>query len=585
MRVRRWWWIVAIVVAVIGVAVVSTTAAVGVVSERRRILLQHAESEVVSVAESVATMVHDRERDMRNDMSRVIEASKYASHSRERTLELVRSHLIGLNRSTRHYLRLWYLEEGKVVTEVSGFRLSEVPLPKISPAELKEIDKQARANPDSIAGFQASVPIDSPYDSLRLLGLANRRGDSTVVLLVNMRSVFDALQARATLPGLDLWVVDLDGSVLVDPESPWHKEVLAAIRSGPPNGQTRLGPSPSLWPFSTEGLESQILAWRTVAGQPFPWATAVAAPLDSVTGEVHAVAAVALLLASLVLMGVLTVAALLFYLANRQVQLKERLESLAMIDTLREQLLHLEKLSTIGQVAAGVAHEMGTPLGVIAIRIEQMLERATDDKQKSALTVMREQIDRINRIIRSLLDSSRPTAARMQPLSVRDATRQVAELVAQRYEAKKIKLTVEVPEQMQVFANPDQFQQVCLNLLVNAGDACRPGDHVVVRALETPDDSGRVAVEIADSGPGIPEAVMPSIFEPFFTTKPPGEGTGLGLTIVREIMQRHEGKVELKSGGAGTHAVTWWHVQDPQHEAASDRNRPQAISALEKVGA
>ena len=564
MRRRRWWWIVGVVLAVIGVAIGSTVAAVSLVTSRRHILTKQAETEVVAVADAVATVVRDRERDISKDMSRLIDASEHASHSRERTLEIVRSHLIGLNRSTRHYLRLWYMEQGRVVTEVSGFRQSEESIPRVSTAELKEVDMDARSSPGVIASFQAILPVDSPYASLRLLALSNKAGEVSVVILVNMDSLFDALQARATLPNLDLWVVDRDGSLLVDPESTSQKEVLDTLRGAQPNGMKRLGPEPSLWPFSSTGLDSQIMVWRTISAQPFPWVTAVAAPLETVTQEVHTMAAVVLLVAALVLMLATVVAGWMFYLANRQAQYRERLRALATIDQLRDQLLHLEKLSTIGQVAAGLAHEMGTPLGVIAIRIEQLLERASDDRQKSALTVMREQIERINRIIRQLLDSSRPTAARMQEISVHDTVSQVAELVSQRYEAHKIGLHVRVGEAVRAFANPDQFQQVILNLLVNAGDACRPGDKVEIRIAESKDEAGRIGVEVVDTGPGIPADVLPSVFEPFFTTKPPGEGTGLGLTIVREILERHHGKIELRSSPNGTRAVSWWHIRDPQ---------------------
>ncbi len=555
-------WTFGLTFGVLGVTIAAIVAAVELITERRAILIKHVESEAVAAAEAVASVVSERERDIRNDLHRVIDARKHAA-TRERQLEIVRSHLIGMNRSSRRYLRLWYLEEGEVVTEVSGFLASDVPLPKVSSAELKEVDMEACASPGTIAGFQATVPAGSPYDSLRLIALSDKEGEASVVMLVNMDVLFDALQARATL-GLDLWVVDVDGSVLVDPDSPWHQEVLAAIASKP-NGQIRMGAPPSLWPFSNRGLASQVLVWRSIAGQPLPWITAVAAPLDPVTRQVHAVASVAMLVAALVLTLSISVAGLLFYFWNRQAQLKESLATLNTIDRLREQLLHLEKLSTIGQVAAGLAHEMGTPLGVIAIRIEQLLEKVSDERQKNALAIMRGEIDRINRIMRQLLDSSRPAAARMSELGVREAALQVAELMAERYRKRKIDLSVEVPPETRIVANPDQFQQVMLNLMVNACDACRAADKVKVVLQPRVDQEGRVGIGVADSGPGVPQEIGSRVFEPFFTTKPKGEGTGLGLTIVREIMERHRGRVEFVSGAQGTTVTTWWPM--PQRNA------------------
>ncbi|MBN1962984.1 MAG: HAMP domain-containing histidine kinase [Deltaproteobacteria bacterium] len=569
---RPWIWLIGSLIVTVSITSAAFIAVNNLLEERRKYLVQETQDRVVMSLKTVASLVNERGRDIRNDMKLVIDARHRVQQSPQK-IEIVRSHLIALNRSTRNYLRLWHLEDGKIIQEISGFRTYDKPLPDVPISEIVEIDERARNNPGVIAAMQALIPIDSPYNCLRLLGLASKDGKGSVLVLLNMDAAFDSLQRRASLPGLDLYVVDTDGSFLVDPESTRNAEVLSNLLTRQSDGQALLGELPSLWPFSEQGLNAQVLAWRTTAGQPFPWIAAVAAPLADVARQIHQLGVTVLFIAALVLMLAAASAALIFWLVSRESQIKARLEHQNMIERLRAQLLHLEKLSTIGQVAASLAHEMGTPLGVIALRVDQLIEQNTEPKQHTTLAVMRDEIERINRIMRQILDASRPASTEKSKVFITHALNQLANLVGRRYDSCGIKLDIEVNDDDQIFANPDQFVQVLLNILVNANDACSRGDRVLVRTCPKPDMQGRLGIEIIDTGKGIKSEVLPSVFEPFFTTKNKGEGTGLGLTIVREIMQQHDGLVEVFSTEKGTRVVTWWpqnstapQDQDKQHE-------------------
>jgi len=578
-HIRRLGWRLPFSVVIVTLAAMTAWISTGAIKDRRTRLLQQEERDIVASVDHVAALVNDRAQDIRNDMTQACEVRQHAEHSRTLRLELVRSHLIALNRSGKHYLKLWYLEKSVVATEVSGLGASQLPVPQIPQSEVDEIDARARANPGTIVAMQALVPLDSPYDSLRLLGLATHDGDATVEFLVNMDAVFDSLQRRAHLPNLDLWVIDSDKSVLVDPDSPHRTEVLTTVLHSTKNGTALLGQVPSIWPFSDHGADTEMIAWRTSQSQPFPWVTAVAEPLEGITTALHELATKILFAGTLALMALGLVAGALFWQAGQQAVLRERVHTLSTIDRLREQLLHLEKLSTLGQVAAGLAHEMGTPLGVIAIHIEKMLDRSQDQAQHKTLTVMKEQIARIDRIMRHVLQSARPATVELGEVSLRRVVQQVAELVAHNYDRRGIMLETGATGDWSVFGNEGQIEQVLLNLLVNACDACRPGDRVVVRVLAGLDSEGRRGVEVADTGPGIATEAMPRVFEPFFTTKSPGQGTGLGLSIVKEIVEHHGGRVELTSSQAGTRVTTWWLTQRPPSDVLDTRRALSSAAA------
>jgi signal transduction histidine kinase len=222
-------------------------------------------------------------------------------------------------------------------------------------------------------------------------------------------------------------------------------------------------------------------------------------------------------------------------------------------------LVRAEKLITVGVLSAGIAHEIGSPLAVIRGRAEQVLGHLGEPGPRADdVRVIIKHIDNISSTIRQLLDFSRrqPVAPSAVPLS--DALERARALLQWKLEAKKLKLEIEVDEDLPMLAaDPDQLQQVIVNLLLNACDASESGRSVVVKAAPT--GKRRVAFSVVDQGCGIAAEHMNAVFDPFFTTKKRGEGTGLGLTIAAGIVRDHAGTIDLESvPGAGTTVTVLW---------------------------
>lgn len=242
------------------------------------------------------------------------------------------------------------------------------------------------------------------------------------------------------------------------------------------------------------------------------------------------------------------------------------LDDLSEVRALEGQLLKAEKLATVGVLAAGIAHEVGTPLGVIRGRAEQTLARLGEDHpQAPACRIIIEQIDRIARTIRALLDFSRVQPINLSAVSVDGMVKKIGELLRYELERRRLSLEAEIPEGLpSISANTDQLQQVLLNLVLNALDASTPGEPIRIVAhanTESREGAECVRLEVIDQGIGIPEENLHQVFDPFFTTKKRGQGTGLGLTIVGQIVRSHGAHIELSSDKKrGTRVALWWPV-------------------------
>jgi two-component system, NtrC family, sensor kinase len=244
-------------------------------------------------------------------------------------------------------------------------------------------------------------------------------------------------------------------------------------------------------------------------------------------------------------------------------------ESAARIETL-EQLHHAERLGTVGKLASGIAHELGTPLNIVSGRAQMILsgEVAGPQETTHAARIIVEQVERITRIVRQLLDFCRRSSPQKRAIDVLQVARQTAELLAPLAMKRRVELVCDGPaDPPGTFADPGQLQQALTNLVVNAIQATPRGGHVRIGVEEADHPPSPaiatqpgpyVVIAVEDDGEGIPADRLSSVFDPFFTTKGVGEGTGLGLSVAYGIVQEHGGWIDVQSDpGRGSCFRIW----------------------------
>ncbi len=215
-------------------------------------------------------------------------------------------------------------------------------------------------------------------------------------------------------------------------------------------------------------------------------------------------------------------------------------------DELERRVVQADKLSSVGLLAAGVAHEVNTPLAVISTYAQMLAKQVEGDERKSTLLdKIAKQTFRASEIVNSLLNFSRTGPRKFEEVDLGKVLRETLTLVEHQLEKATIRVELELHEPLPVMrGNPGQLQQVFLNLFLNARDAMEHGGTLQVRAWEG--DQG-VLVEVADTGLGIAAEHLNRIYDPFFTTKATRKGTGLGLSITYGIVRDHGGVIEVDS--------------------------------------
>jgi signal transduction histidine kinase len=210
-----------------------------------------------------------------------------------------------------------------------------------------------------------------------------------------------------------------------------------------------------------------------------------------------------------------------------------------------EQLVRAEKLATAGVLMSGLAHEIGTPLGVLSMRL-QLLRRRFEEGSEETKTVdiLLSQLERVTGLIRQLLDFARAKPMPESAVDVRQILSTVESLLTPMAQRKKSRLQIDAPEGLPpASGNGNGLQQVFLNLVINALQAIDHEDGLV--RLTARAEGSLVRVRVEDNGPGIPEDRRNAIFDPFFTTKKQGEGSGLGLTVVLDLVRRMGGDLRV----------------------------------------
>ncbi len=207
---------------------------------------------------------------------------------------------------------------------------------------------------------------------------------------------------------------------------------------------------------------------------------------------------------------------------------------------MNERLIYSEKMAAVGQLAAGVAHEINTPLGII-LGYTQLLRETRDERE---LAIIEEQVRACQRLISDLLLFSRDSAPREEEVDLNDIVHQVIEMTYPAYQKKGVEVELQLSRLFPLMGDKDRLRQVVLNLLNNAYDALKGEGRILVRTYSR---GKRVILEVGDTGEGIPFSIRSRIFEPFFTTKPPGKGTGLGLFVTYGLVKEHGGEIEVFS--------------------------------------
>ncbi len=229
------------------------------------------------------------------------------------------------------------------------------------------------------------------------------------------------------------------------------------------------------------------------------------------------------------------------------------------------ELLRSEKLASLGQLAAGVAHEVNNPLAGILVYIKLLLKKYRQNKlqteeTEAQLEKIAKETERCSRIIKNLLDFSRQTEVTLRPVDMNKAVEAALAIVGHQISLEDIRLEKELGRKLpSVLGDFDQIQQALMNVILNAAQAMPSGGLLTIATSAAEgikigkSPKKAIRIDISDTGVGISKESLDKLFTPFFTTKEKGKGVGLGLSVVHGIIERHRGKIEIKSDrGAGT---------------------------------
>jgi PAS domain S-box-containing protein len=237
------------------------------------------------------------------------------------------------------------------------------------------------------------------------------------------------------------------------------------------------------------------------------------------------------------------------------------------------QLIQSEKMAAIGQLAAGIAHEIRNPLGIIMNALYDLAELLPNPEPevREDLQIARVEMARVQEIINNLLEFSRDNKTEVQSVDVNGLIARTLKLMNKYLQNNGVRAATDLGDVPPCDANENGMRQVLLNLITNAVQAMPEGGELRIQTASAPGD--RVRIVVADNGLGIPPERLGKIFDPFFTTKEAGEGTGLGLSVVHSVIKNSRGRIDVASTpGRGTTFV----IELPAHGAALERAEARA---------
>lgn len=248
----------------------------------------------------------------------------------------------------------------------------------------------------------------------------------------------------------------------------------------------------------------------------------------------------------------------------------------------RGEALRAEQLAAVGQLAAGLAHELRNPLMSMKLLVQSAVADGDEPQLSSRdLSILEDEIGRLEQLVQTFLDFARPPVPQPQPLDLGEVAASVAEFVSRRADRQQIRIAMRrghSPNRIE--ADPGQLRQLVLNLLLNALDAVPPGGRIEVTVEETRagDAAPCVRLRVRDTGRGLPEHLRDRVFDPFITTKP--NGIGLGLSICRRIAQAHGGSIAVRdAAGGGAEFVVELPILRKTADGMAPCARPVAVPA------
>ena len=259
---------------------------------------------------------------------------------------------------------------------------------------------------------------------------------------------------------------------------------------------------------------------------------------------------------------------------NREIQ--------AISETLQanqKEMAQREKMVSIGTMAAGVAHEIGNPLTCLSSVVQLLKRRHLCEEDREQLAILDEQIGRIVKIVRELLEFARPDPGRRTLMDLDEITERTVRMVRYSHHSQHAVIDSRRNDSLpKIYTVPEQFQQVLVNLLLNALDAVKEVQDSPVIIIERTVEDDWIVVKVIDQGIGMTEEQVRQAFEPFYTTKSPAEGTGLGLAVSYRIVEALGGRIRIESSpGAGTIVTVSFPVVDTTVESAAASNEQNAL--------